>query len=228
VDDSLRDVALKGREQSATGSTVAQNVEQIASAVEETAVGITHIAASAERLSNVTSHLQRLIGRFHIGESTQERTPQRLINTASSKQIAQYSDDSEVISTHRFGEVRWRKNLKMLHFTWFSATETMLNREFQERVGHLASLCEKYRPTCIYVDALENRHVVTPELLEWHDTAIVPRYVASGVRKIAFLTPAQALTAASTEEIFQEDAAATQLQVKFFDNEETLLKWLQR
>ena len=103
----------------------------------------------------------------------------------------------------------------------------MVNREFQERVEHIASICEQYRPTSLYVDALENRHIVTPELLEWHDRTVIPRYVASGIQKIAFLTPVQALTAASTEEIFQEEAAASQLQVKFFDNEGMLIKWLQ-
>lgn len=227
VDESLRDVAQMGREQSTTGNTVAQNVEQIASAVEETAAGITHIAASAERLSNVTAHLQRLIARFRVVETAATSPARHLESTSQAKQLVPSTSEGELVSTHRYGEVRWRGNLKILHFIWFPETAQMLNREFQERVGHLASLCEKYRPACIYVDAVENRHVVTPNLLEWHDTEIVPRYVASGVRKMAFLTPKQALSASSTEEIFQEDTAAMQLQVKFFDNEETLLKWLQ-
>ena len=227
VDESLRDVAQMGREQSTTGNTVAQNVEQIASAVEETAVGITHIAASAERLSNVTAHLQRLIGRFHTEESNQGRVESKRINTSLAKQLPAHVGDGELVFTHRYGEIRWYHHIKMLHFTWLASTEHMLNREFQERVEHIASICEQYRPTSLYVDALENRHIVTPELLEWHDRTVIPRYVASGIQKIAFLTPVQALTAASTEEIFQEEAAASQLQVKFFDNEGMLIKWLQ-
>ncbi len=226
VDESLREVAQMGRDQSTTGNTVAQSVEQIASAVDETAAGITHIASSAERLSNVTAHLQRLIGRFQVAEIV--NTSANLLESHSqAKQLPARALEGELVSTHRYGEIRWQSNRRMLHFTWLPATAHMLNREFQERVEHLASLCEKYRPSCIYIDAVENRHVVTPELLEWHDSLIVPRYVSSGVRKIAFLTPQQALTAASTEEIFQEETAATQLQVKFFDNPEILLKWLQ-
>lgn len=229
VDESLREVAQMGREQSTTGNTVAQSVEQIASAVEETAAGITHIASSAERLSNVTAHLERLIGRFQIttSDNTEQSSNAQIESHSQTKQLSERSMSGELVSTHQYGDVWWDKNTKILQFTWLPTTEQMRNREFQERVSNLARLCEQYHPRSIYVDAVENRHIVTPDLLEWHDTQIVPRYVASGVRKIAFLTPAQALTAASTEEIFQEEAAAAELQVKFFSNENMLKKWLQ-
>lgn len=249
VDDSLKEVAETGREQATTGSLVAQSVEQMVSAVEETAASITEIARSAERLENVMSNLHRLSDYFRT-ENDQNRTTVQtatisrssssttsstavtsnsvhlLTTSAASSPTAKKANLDGFSESYRYGEFHFDKQHRRTLFKWLPTTKQMTNKEFQEMIMRLAVFCEKHRPVTMFVDAVQNQHIVPAHILSWHDSEIVPRYVAAGMLKIAFLMPEQVLVNTSTQEIFAEDKAANQLQVRFFADENLLLQWL--
>jgi hypothetical protein len=78
------------------------------------------------------------------------------------------------------------------------------------------------------VDVRQNHHAIIPEILQWHDENIVPRYSRAGVKKMAFLAPEVSMNRASSEAVFEEENAKAALQVQFFDDEDELRAWLGR
>ena len=78
----------------------------------------------------------------------------------------------------------------LLELRWLPSTATMSDG------GFMATLClfvweaEKARPRSLFIDATEFRHAFGAGVMEWRDAHIIPRYGAAGVRKFAFLMPA--------------------------------------
>jgi hypothetical protein len=49
---------------------------------------------------------------------------------------------------------------------------------------------EKVRPSFLLIDATQFRHQFGPNVMQWRDDCIIPRYGAAGTKKFAFHVPA--------------------------------------
>ncbi|HEY6257659.1 MAG TPA: hypothetical protein VIY51_17900 [Xanthobacteraceae bacterium] len=49
---------------------------------------------------------------------------------------------------------------------------------------------EKVRPSYLLIDATQFRHQFGPNVMQWRDDCIIPRYGAAGAKKFAFHVPA--------------------------------------
>jgi len=232
--------------------TSVQEVQNLARTIAAASDEQSSTSNEAEQLHNVTSHLLRLTKRFYLGETPDVQPSRKQVHGQPDKPLDKQLDrqldkqlDKQLSqrtplaltrgSDHALVPAFFENTFIRIHYhaerqtvvaLWTAATATMRNKEFQDCVAQVANASEHYRAKAIVVDAVENTHVVTPDLLEWHDTQIAPRYIAAGVRKMAFLTPKQAMTQASTEEIFEKETAKAVLDVRFFDDETALFKWL--
>jgi methyl-accepting chemotaxis protein len=239
-------VAQSNEQQTRTSTDISANIDTISTSMEQSATQIDDVARSAERLNSVVVYLQRLTSRFIVGSQltdskltdsqtttiapsrTTNALPQAASNLADAAMPAMpaISNTSSKTFSNKFGFAHHDAKHAVMHFTWLPSTAQMLNAEFQASVAALAGECERYKPRAIVVHALDNQHLVTPDLLTWHDNEIVPRYTASGVRKMAFHVPEQAIMRSATEEIFAEDTAKAVLDVRFFSSEREIQEWL--
>ena len=80
---------------------------------------------------------------------------------------------------------------KLLELSWLPSTSSMSDS------GFMATLClfvweaEKARPPALLIDAIEFRHKFGEGVMAWRDVHIIPRYGSAGVRRFAFLMPAE-------------------------------------
>src|SRR5262249_4284722 len=78
----------------------------------------------------------------------------------------------------------------LLELRWLPSTSSMTDGGFMATLCLFASEAEKARRHGLLIDATEFRHAFGPGIMEWRDAHIIPRYGAAGVRRFAFLMPA--------------------------------------
>ena len=65
----------------------------------------------------------------------------------------------------------------------------MSDAAFKATLALLALEAEKVRPSFLLVDATQFRHRPAPDVMQWRDACIIPRYGSAGVKKFAFHAP---------------------------------------
>ncbi len=118
------------------------------------------------------------------------------------------------------------KETGTLSMFWKPSSAEMSDDEFKVAITTAVEAAEKHELTNIYVDAREYFHTLVTHLQEWHDSVIVPKYIAIGITKIGFVMPEDFFTQISIEQTFEEDAASASLQTKYFDSEAAAKSWL--
>jgi hypothetical protein len=66
----------------------------------------------------------------------------------------------------------------------------MTDGAFKATLALLALEAEKVRPSSLLVDASQFSHRPGPDVMQWRDDCVVPRYGSAGVKKFAFQAPA--------------------------------------
>jgi methyl-accepting chemotaxis protein len=232
---TVREIVRASEEQAGAGRNVADRVEQMSAAVEETASGIGEIARNAEQLHNVVTHVRRLVDSFTLRaassratELSSNRAPAsssaRLLQSASFAAVAE-TEYEELFRT-RYCRALFERQTKTIEIFWTGETRTMGNEEFKRHLERFAESVEARSARRIYVDLVENLHVVTPAIQAWHDERIVPRYAQAGVRKMAFFAPQITMNSVSTEAAFEEQRAKELIAVRFFNDESAARAWL--
>jgi len=74
---------------------------------------------------------------------------------------------------------------------WHSGTTPMSESDFRGGLEQLAGLLERERVPNVLIDVTDFRHRPSDDFSAWRDANIIPRYNAAGVRKFAFLMPAE-------------------------------------
>ena len=109
----------------------------------------------------------------------------------------------------------------LLELRWLPSTSSMTDGGFMATLCLFASEAEKARRRGLLIDATEFRHAFGPGIMEWRDAHIIPRYGAAGVRRFAFLMPAD-FPRAGTEAIEGPAIFPT----KWFIDRNEALEWL--
>src|SRR5215471_18941520 len=80
---------------------------------------------------------------------------------------------------------------ELVELRWLPSTSSMGDGGFMATLCLFAWEAEKARPRGLMIDALEFRHKFGEGVMAWRDAHIIPRYGAAGIRKFAFLMPAE-------------------------------------
>ncbi|MFY7998731.1 MAG: methyl-accepting chemotaxis protein [Candidatus Kapaibacteriota bacterium] len=228
----IQEVVQSSTEQASTGKGISDGVEHMSASVEETAASIGEIARSTEQLHNVVQHLQHLVGSFTIEPTNSHQIKKsdgrKAISLVTSSLAKTHSSLEKPLFENRYVVVFLSSSgsKKVLEVLWTPATDRMSNQEFKQALQRFGELTIEHKTQGIFVDVRENRHVLTPELQQWHDDNIVPLYSKGGVRKMAFLAPPSSLTRASSEAAFEAEKAKELLQVQFFEDGDIAWSWL--
>ena len=66
----------------------------------------------------------------------------------------------------------------------------MTDGAFKATLALFALEAEKVRPSFLLIDATQFKHQFGPNVMQWRDDCIIPRYGAAGAKKFAFHMPA--------------------------------------
>ena len=91
-----------------------------------------------------------------------------------------------------FFQVVWDENTNVIGIQWKEATSSMTDEDFKSELQLFAGLVESKNAQGILVDVACFRHKIGPAVHEWRIKNISTRYSAAGVRRFAFLLPADA------------------------------------
>jgi hypothetical protein len=95
---------------------------------------------------------------------------------------------SSKLAGNRWGEILHDEADGILELRWLPGE--MTDGAFKATLALYAWEAEKVRPSFLLIDATQFRHRFGPNVMQWRDDCIIPRYGAAGARKFAFHVPA--------------------------------------
>ena len=95
---------------------------------------------------------------------------------------------SSKLSSNVWGEILHHESDGILELRWLPGE--MTDGAFKATVALYAFEAEKVRPSFLLIDARQFRHKPGPNMMQWRDDFVLPRYGAAGVKKFAFHVPA--------------------------------------
>jgi hypothetical protein len=123
------------------------------------------------------------------------------------------------VSSNEWGRVLHHADRGVLELAWRDAP--MSDNGFMATLALLALEAERVHPTAIVVDARVFRHTFGPGVMDWRNAAILPRYGAAGVRRFAFVVPADS-PAIGRETVEGQAVFPT----AWFDSHENAFDWI--
>jgi hypothetical protein len=117
------------------------------------------------------------------------------------------------------------ENARIMEAHWLDQA-SLQGKDFMDYLERWCQFIEVHQPNGFLVDSRRGHVLMTPDIQEWHDHNIVPRYINAGVEKIAFILPKDIFEAASLEQTFSEDEAKSKLETQFFEDIEEARVWL--
>lgn len=112
---------------------------------------------------------------------------------------------------------------RILEFEWTQKTATMTAEDFQEALHNFCGFALEHRPPGLLVDVQAFRFQMTPQLGQWREEVISPRYVKAGTRRFAYLVPEGSLEGMPQGQAQQSDAP---FEERYFESKQNAIEWL--
>lgn len=136
------------------------------------------------------------------------------------------------VEEREFWTLYWNNELKIIEGIWkrSNSGKEMTEEEFENYILHLTEVAEKYKAEGLLVNIEEYHIPVPPELQEWHDKVIIPKYQQLGITKVAFVAKQNTLDELvayiSLEQTFEEEKAQA-INTQFFQSLEEARSFFQ-
>lgn len=103
----------------------------------------------------------------------------------------------------------------------------MTDGAFKATLALFAWQAEQVRPSFLLIDATQFRHRFGPNVMQWRDDSIIPRYGAAGAKKFAFHVPEGFPNTMETggKEVFEGPAV---FPTAWFTKREHALEWFRK
>jgi len=111
--------------------------------------------------------------------------------------------------------------------TWTDQNVRMTEEECKNEFTAIAQNAAKMKVHGLLASTLNFQFVISPQVQEWTDKNIFPQYLASGIRKIAYIVPTDFFVNVSIEQLMDEEKGK-EFQVVFFDTREKAIEWLKK
>ena len=95
---------------------------------------------------------------------------------------------SSKLAGNVWGEILHHESDGILELRWLPGK--MTDGAFKATLALYVWEAEKVRPSFLLIDATQFRHQFGPNVMQWRDDCIIPRYGAAGAKKFAFHVPA--------------------------------------
>ncbi|HJZ97755.1 MAG TPA: hypothetical protein VKE70_14695 [Candidatus Solibacter sp.] len=126
------------------------------------------------------------------------------------------------IHDSKYLRVLWGGESRIIGIDWKESTDGMTDEDFKAELTMFAGLVEQRAARGILVDVSRFRHAMRPGPQEWRVKNISGRYFAAGVRRFAFLFPADA----SIPPAMNASSPGESFVTRAFNDSEKAMTWL--
>lgn len=130
----------------------------------------------------------------------------------------------QALHQSKYYEIYFDKEKSLITHKALPTTSEMSLEEFKQEMFRFVELCEQLLPTRDLVNLMNMNYIITPEVQEWVNSEIFPRF-ENIIQQIALLLPSGIFESVALEQTMEEEGAQKFTQ-KYFDNEDQALKWL--
>ncbi|TAE72652.1 MAG: hypothetical protein EAZ85_09155 [Bacteroidetes bacterium] len=113
----------------------------------------------------------------------------------------------------------------VMYITWLEDAANMEDEDFKLHLILFTDSLKEHNCDKFMVDTRYGHVVMGLDIQEWHDSQIVPIYLALGIKKIAFILPEDAFVSMSLTQTFEEEKGQL-LNTRYFDDEKNALEWI--
>jgi hypothetical protein len=139
-----------------------------------------------------------------------------MLNIKKSK-IMELSKNDYVISS-------LDKTNSIITCKFLSKTRGMSDDAFKNEMEAFVKLVEEHKPKRELVDTLDMAYVITPEMQEWMNKTLFPRYV-NILEKVAFLVSPNIFAQVSVEQTMKEETGQG-FTARYFEDGNEAINWL--
>lgn len=132
----------------------------------------------------------------------------------------------KILHENEFWKFGLDKEKNIMYYVWKEKSRSITDERFMLEMMINAQKCEEYNPRLSLINTRKFLFPISPEMQEWVDNEIFPRFVKAGVQKLAFISSEDILAGISVEQMMDEDMAIDNFEVKHFREEGEALDWL--
>ncbi len=113
----------------------------------------------------------------------------------------------------------------LLEFVWHPSSSELDNETLKKEFLKEVELCETHKPQKLLINTKNFDYAITPNLQEWTDANIFPKYLEAGVTKIAIVVSQDFISGISVEQTMDEEKGK-EFDTQYFDNDTAAKDWL--
>jgi len=125
---------------------------------------------------------------------------------------------------NEFVNIELREN-NFLYVKWTDKTADMSVDFFKQVNLWYIDYFDKYAITSFMINTQDFKFAIIPEVQEWVGTQIIPKVIASGLKKLAFIVSEEIIAQLSIEQTMSE-SKSDEFTLLYFDNEAKANTWL--
>jgi len=129
-----------------------------------------------------------------------------------------------ILYESKYVEIIYEKENSLIIDKFLPETANMNMEEFKKEMIIFAEMCEKYKPERELVHLLNMNFIIEPDMQNWMNTEIFPRY-ENIIKRMAFLVPVEIFSQISVEQTMDQGIGRKFTQ-QYFKTEEEARKWL--
>lgn len=103
-------------------------------------------------------------------------------------------------------------------------TSEMSTEDFKAEMTLFVEMCEKYQPAKDLVELVEMRYPIVPDVQEWLNAEIFPRFVHI-IERMALVMPAGFLESIALEQTMEEEYGKKFVR-RYFESQNEAMAWL--
>lgn len=120
---------------------------------------------------------------------------------------------SQELFSGEFCTISYDQDQQIITIKWHEKTSTLDEQEFKDNIAHLLLLIEAYKPSNLLINAQQFLFTIDPELQEWYQENVIPRYIEANISKISIVKTQDFFTNLAIEQMFEKAKLSNQLMV---------------
>ncbi|OJJ17025.1 hypothetical protein BKI52_30375 [marine bacterium AO1-C] len=132
-----------------------------------------------------------------------------------------------VLKDNQFRCIQQLEEQKILKLTWKDESDLLNNQiaTYKALILEWAAIVKRQKPKAVLVDTREHRVIIEPALQAWFVSDIFPKYVQSGMKKLAFLASQDFISQLSIVQTMNEETELP-FQTEYFACEKEGFNWV--
>lgn len=123
----------------------------------------------------------------------------------------------EHLFKEKYLEANYYPEKQFVEFIWLPATADMDDEEYKEYVRKQLKAIQDNKSTAIVVDGRNFAYTIDPDMQEWVDNEISPKYIEAGIESMNVVLPSEVFSSAAIEQLLEE-AKTSKIETKYYDS----------